>query len=335
MIGRSFCLRVPALAALAAQALLLLSPPAAADNAEAFQKALRAQNAAHLERVVPQLAESPGIVIDTSYSEDGQKGPWGLRVGDLDIAIEMKRTAPIDLSQFPVPVIKVSVAGKEVITSEGPQGQPDFAAFVAQVAEMDPDNPHPEIVFSSYTGGAHCCSDTRILTSSKDGKIWREIDAGLFDGGPLPARDIDGDGRYELVTRDNRFLYRFGCYACSAAPLLVLQVVEGRLADVSDRKSYREEHLRSLLRIVQSYEGGSEEANGFLAGYVGQKIRLGEGKAAWDFMLKFYDRNTDWGLDECTVPRNDRNECPGKTIRRTFPEALKRFLVESGYPVPK
>lgn len=335
MLNRTFGLRILALTALAAQVLLLPVQPAVADNAAAFQKTLRTQNAKHLERVIPPLAESGGIMIDASYSEDGQKGPWGLRVGDLEISVEMKRTAPIDLAQFPVPVVKVSLAGETVITAEGPQGQPEFAAFVVQVAEMDPDNPHPEIVFSSYTGGAHCCSDTRILTSSKAGGKWREVDAGLFDGGPVPARDIDGDGRYEIVTRDNRFLYRFGCYACSAAPLLMLQLVDGKLADVSDKKTYRDEHERSLVRMVQYYEGGSEEANGFLAGYVAQKIRLGEGKEAWDFMLKFHDTNTDWGLDECTVPLNDKNECPGKTIRHTFPEALKRFFVESGYPVPE
>lgn len=28
------------------------------------------------------------------------------------------------------------------------------------------------------------------------------------------------------------------------------------------------------------------DVNGFLAGYVAQKMRLGEGKEAWDLMLK-------------------------------------------------
>ena len=74
---------------------------------------------------------------------------------------------------------------------------------------------------SFYTGGAHCCSDTSVVTS-QDGSSWKTIDVGEFDGGPLLATDLDGDGRYEFETRDNAFLYAFACYACSEAPLELL-----------------------------------------------------------------------------------------------------------------
>jgi hypothetical protein len=44
-----------------------------------------------------------------------------------------------------------------------------------------------------------------VVTSSPDGSNWTTVDVGEFDGGPLLASDIDGDGRYEFETRDNAF----------------------------------------------------------------------------------------------------------------------------------
>lgn len=76
-----------------------------------------------------------------------------------------------------------------------------------------------------------------------------------------------------------------------------------------------------------------DEPNGFLAGYVGEKIRLGEGKEAWDLMLKYYDHTSDWGLDICNRELNENGDCPGGTVKVTFPEALERMLNESGYKI--
>jgi len=49
-----------------------------------------------------------------------------------------------------------------------------------------------------YTGGAHCCSATSVVTASPDGSSLTTVDVGEFDGGPLLATDLDGDGRYEF-----------------------------------------------------------------------------------------------------------------------------------------
>jgi hypothetical protein len=77
------------------------------------------------------------------------------------------------------------------------------------------------------------------------------------------------------------------------------------------------------------------DVNGFLAGYVGEKILLGEGKAAWDLMLAYYDHESDWGLEICDKPLDEDGECPGETVRLTFPDALERMLNENGYKVEK
>lgn len=308
--------------------------PARADDA-AFREALREQNAHHLREVAPALPQTTSSMIDASgFSEEGEQGPWKLRDGAVAIAVEPKRTASIDLPAFPVPELTVSVEGEEMLTVRGPEGQAESVSFIAQIAELDPDNPHPEIVFSAYTGGAHCCADTRVLTGGADGESWREIEVGGFDGGPLAATDLDADGRFEIATRDNRFLYAFGCYACSAAPLQVLRLENGEITDASARPEYREAHRAWLVNML-GYNGGGEEANGFLAGYVAQKIRLGEGEPAWDFMLEHHDRESDWGLEVCSQEPDARGDCPGETRRLDFPQALARFLERAGYPLPE
>ncbi|HWM32288.1 MAG TPA: hypothetical protein VNO69_11400 [Methyloceanibacter sp.] len=78
-----------------------------------------------------------------------------------------------------------------------------------------------------------------------------------------------------------------------------------------------------------------DDSNGFLAGYVGEKIRLGEGKSAWELMLAHYDKDSDWGLETCDRELDENGECLGKMIKLTFPDALELTLKESGYNVEK
>ena len=91
------------------------------------------------------------------------------------------------------------------------------------------------------------------------------------------ASDLAGDGHPVFETRDNAFLYTFGCYACSTAPLKILTIEDGEVKTVSADPRFRPAHEAYLKGMIT--EVPDEEVNGFLAGYVGEKILLGEGKA--------------------------------------------------------
>ena len=81
---------------------------------------------------------------------------------------------------------------------------------------------------------------------------------------------------------------------------------------MSGAPRFRPAHEAYLKNIIA--EVPDEDLNGFLAGYVGEKILLGEGKQAWKLMLAYYDRKSDWGLDrlrqvarcQWRLPRQDR-----------------------------
>ena len=223
-------------------------------------------------------------------------------------------------------------AGPRVVARlEGPAAGVSDPPVSIQIADLDPSNPYPEVVVSFFTGGAHCCSMTSVVASNADGSEWSTIDVGEFDGGPMLAVDLDGDGTYEFETRDNNFLYAFACYACSQAPLQVLALKDGEIANVSTDPRFKKAHAAWLKNMIVGVP--EQEVNGFLAGYVAQKTRLGEGKQAWDLMLKYFDRNTDWGLEYCKQERDENGECPGETIKSTFPQALERMLKKNGYKI--
>lgn len=223
-------------------------------------------------------------------------------------------------------------AGPRVVaTLQGPGAGVSDPPVSIQIAELDPGNAFPEVVVSFFTGGAHCCSATSVVTSNADSTEWSTVDVGQFDGGPMLALDLDGDGTFEFETRDNAFLYAFACYACSQAPLQVLALEDGEIKDVSAAPRFKRAHAAWLKNMIVGVP--EQEVNGYLAGYVAQKIRLGEGKQAWKLMLKYYDREIDWGLDVCDVKRDEAGDCPGETKRVAFPEALELMLKENGYKI--
>lgn len=320
---------------LAATGLSGLAVPAAAKAGEAFVKQLKARNAHHFAKPLHLPKEAKPLEIERDWQEKLKRKSWTLSKGPLSIEVTLKQGGPPDGALYVAPLLSLSVGGKRVISVEGAESFPDNPVFLVQTAEMDKGNPYPEVVFSVYTGGAHCCSGTHVLTSSKDGKTWRDIKMGMFDGGPLGVSDLNGDGRFEFSMRDNAFLYAFGCYACSTAPFKVLALKDGKLADVSTATAFRDRQIDSLSRILE-WAAPDMDVNAFLAGYVAQKILLGEGAQAWKFMLKHYDRKDDWGLDECSVKRNKKWECPkGKLVKRSYPDALEGLLKKNGYKLEK
>ena len=310
---------------------VFLSPTAGA--APTLAEAINKADAKYLgaEEVVPK-GDAPTIAAG-SGEEETEPTSQEIAQGQVRATLTYKESKTEEGETERVPIVTVFADGEQVAQIEGESLGSFDPPVSVQIAEIDPANANPEVVVSFFTGGAHCCSDTKLITSNKDGSGWQTVGVGQFDGGPLLATDLNGDGRYVFETRDNAFLYAFACYACSAAPLKILTVEGGEVKNVSGDPSFRPAHeayMRSIVTLVPE-----EELNGFLAGYVGEKSLLGEGKEAWKLMLAHYDRSADQGLDFCDKPLDEEGACPGTTTRLTFPEALERMLNENGYKVEK
>ncbi len=196
--------------------------------------------------------------------------------------------------------------------------------YVGSVTLQDVDGDRtPEVIFSTYSGGAHCCTNT--LVYSWGGDRFRQAETGMLDGNGGRFEDLDQDGRLEFVTVDNAFLYAFSSYAGSYPPSLIYQLHNGKFEVVTRR--YPQHLRRTLQQMFQTIRTNrnDSEINGVLAGYVAQKILLGEYQQGWQFMLANYDRQATVGLT-----RYNQN---GQSIGQyaNFPEALRYFLIRNGY----
>lgn len=180
-----------------------------------------------------------------------------------------------------------------------------------------------EVIVSSYSGGAHCCTNFKIY--SWRGDRFTESQTGLLDGGGGIFQDLNGDGKQEFLTSDNAFLYAFSSYVASSPPSAIYEFRNGKLKEATRKyPKYLRSRLQEMFKAYKERHNNNE-INGVMAGYVAQKALLGEVKQGWDFMLANYDRSSDSGLA--------RYDGKGKEIGRyrDFPAALKALLIQRGY----
>lgn len=316
--------------------LMLLWPQGAANAAPSLAEAIKAADAKYLQAPdVEGKDDAPKIEAGGGEDDDTDEGdpvPQEIALGAVKAVLSYTEEKGEDGDIMRAPVVVVFADDKQIAKLEGDAGFGTPPVSV-QIAEIDPGNAYPEVVVSFYTGGAHCCSDTSVVTANKDGTAWQTVDIGEFDGGPMLTTDVNGDGRYEFKTRDNAFLYAFSCYACSEAPLELLTVENGAVKTITTDPAFKPAHAAYLKAMIENVP--QDDVNGFLAGYVGEKILLGEGRQAWGLMLNHYDKASDWGLESCDQPLDENADCPGQTIKLSFPDALERMLKENGYNVEK
>jgi hypothetical protein len=152
------------------------------------------------------------------------------------------------------------------------------------VRDLDADG-EPEILVDLWTGGAHCCSWTRVYrwdgtAYTSTAAFWGDLDYRLEDL---------GDGGLDLVSGDDRFAYAFSSFAGSGFPLRIWSYRAGRLVDVTaahrplvQRDAARWWRWGALARR-QRYESG-----GVLAAWAADEFRLGKGPAAISWLRRHH-----------------------------------------------
>lgn len=257
----------------------------------------------------------------------GDDKTTAVSAGNITATITMVKRPELD-PDVEVPLLEVSVAGKKVAESAGTGSVSDEPGAVASIAEIDPGNTHPEVYFSSYNGG--CCS-TVIVVEEVGGK-WVPVPIGDFDGDEDYLQDLDGDGLAEIATVDIRFINRFDCTACSASPRVIYTVRDGKVVDLTTDTRFFGAHREWLKTIEESIDPEERwKSPGFLAGWLGEKIRLGEGGAAWQEINSHWDFTSDEGEEVCPNG-DDPDQCERKDRKLLkFPERLRLFLASAGY----
>ncbi len=274
--------------------------------------------------------DDPALPYPMTVFPDGATSAE-VTLGDLTAGVTMERRPAID-PEADVPVLRVVKGGTEVLEFTGISSGFGYPSGQAGIAEIDSANRGPEVYFTAYSGGAHCCTQVVIATETPAG--WKAVEVGTFDGGPDYLEDANFDGFMEVVTVDNRFLYAFDCYACSAAPLVIRTVRGGEALDVSEDPSFQDRHREWLRTLVENEDAANLWTDpGFIAGWVAAKARIGEGAAAFREFTGRWNLAADEGEEWCTVDV-DFDACPAdrKKVLK-FPDRLRQFLGWTGYPI--
>jgi hypothetical protein len=225
-------------------------------------------------------------------------------------------------------VLTVRGPGANVFKALGPRNTDGNAKF--GVFRLDRGVRTPQIVFTSYTGGAHCCIQVYIL--SYDGLRWRQVDAGASNSGIVNLSDKNRVGAPAVVFGDDRFLYAFGSYAESRSPIRVFNFEGGKLINVSNAWRYKPLYLLEMARLRGECE---QHGNGACAAFVADAVRAGKFKEAWGVMLASYDKTSQAFPISCDVAQV-QGSCPDAHAHKflSYPEALAWFLAGTGYKLP-
>lgn len=243
-----------------------------------------------------------------------------LREGEIKVIVDYK---PIDFGEgdsFEDKNLEYTLfyQGEKILDGSS------FTAYQGSVFLKDlNNNGTPEVIIQTYSGGAHCCTSFMIYGWQNNQFI--KTDIGFLDGGGGQFIDLDQDGDTEFITSNHAFLYQFSPYAGSFPPTMIFEYENGELVEVT--RNYPQRLEATATRMYQAFLENKKqgyEVNGILAGYVAQKILLGEYNEGWNFMLANYDQDYDWGL-EIYKGQEKVGMYPD------FPTALGAFLIEQGY----
>ena len=272
-------------------------------------------------------AQPASNIVDT-LQYDGEHDT-ALRRDDLEIKLTRHSVGDGQADAVAVGTYK----GKPAFHMEFTENPSDKPASRVQLVRLDPNSPMPQVVFTYFWKGAHCCTLTKIATLTKEGS-WHVIDGDTLDGdGGYQFEDLENKGFSYLISLDQSFLYAFDSYAESYSPTRIHQLLGDILVNVTTKPKFQHTLLQSLY-LQEEYAGEGDDSwhsNGFLAGWVASSMQVGRGASAWTKMLAKYDHQSGFATEKCTT-NAPIEKCPkDKKIKLAFPVALRAFLVDHGY----
>ena len=189
----------------------------------------------------------------------------------------------------------------------------------ARVLQLD-QTPEPEVLFTLYTPGAHCCIFAEVFRwDEATGRYLLTIHN--FEDFGFKLKDLGADGRPIFAGSDSRFAYRFSCFVCAIYPPRIWEYRGGRFVDVT--RAHPDEVKENLARANRLYRRIRDDYDprGVLAGLVADKCLLGNCAAGYRVVRKAIRRGY--------VRRRDRYEI--STHGRRYLRDLRRFLGRLGY----
>jgi hypothetical protein len=189
------------------------------------------------------------------------------------------------------------------------------------VTDLDGDG-EPEVLILLDSGGAHCCSWTRVYRYDAGHDTYVPVVHFWGNTSSSPTlTDLDSDGRPEFVSTDDRFAYDFNGYAGSVRPLQIWSYGRGRFVDVTRRYPVlvRRDAARLWRLYLHDRRSLPGSARGLLPAWAAEEYLLGDAARA-DRELENAARSG------YLLPAVDGPRDPAAYIA-----AVKRLLRRTGY----
>ena len=164
--------------------------------------------------------------------------------------------------------------GKLCAPLSGLSGRPSSVHVVDLEHTGDPD-----VVLDLYSGGAHCCTIVQTFSFDPSASTYVKTER---DFGDADARIVDlrHDGRFEFLSADDSFAYRFTDYAASGLPIQILSFAHGRFADVT--RAYPRLVSKDAAFWLKTYKGLAaghySDSVGVIAAWAADEDLLGHSK---------------------------------------------------------
>jgi streptogramin lyase len=232
---------------------------------------------------------------------------------------------------FSDPRVRISRGGKQLFAETVPPIDRRYGSGVYgdassfAVRDLDGDG-EPEVMVQLNWNGAHCCTWSRIYryvpslrTYVPGVHFWGD------DGASPRILDLNGDGKPEFSSRDDRFAYVFEAYAFSAFPIRIWSYRHGRFRNVTRR--YPAAIGRDAARLWRLYvhvrRKKDETVRGLLPAWAADEYLLGRRAVVWSAL----EQAARQGYLSC--PRN------GCLVEPRDPQAyikrVRAFLRKTGY----
>jgi hypothetical protein len=179
----------------------------------------------------------------------------------------------------------------------------------------------PDVVLDLFSGGAHCCTIEQIFSVRPGTTTYVKTGRNFGDPGAQIV-DLRHNGRYEFLTADDSFAYRFTDYAASGLPIQVLTFGGRRFHDVT--RQYPRMIAKDAAGWLRTFKSMARQhypdSVGVIAAWAADEDRLGHQQLVSRYLAEQLKAGH---LNSALAP-----EEPGGA---KFVANLQRFLRRRGY----